>query len=51
MRKGWIALLVVLVVVEALVIGYLAYVNGQLSEELNKIRGEYQVAMVRASTI
>lgn len=51
MRKGWTALLVVLVVVEALVIGYLAYVNGQLSEELNKIQGEYQVAMVRASTL
>jgi iron complex transport system substrate-binding protein len=42
MRSRWIALLVVAVIVEAFVIGYLADTNNHLVGELNKLQGEYR---------
>jgi iron complex transport system substrate-binding protein len=42
MRSQWIALLVVAVIVEAFVIGYLADTNNNLVGELNKLQGEYR---------
>ena len=42
MGRNWIALLVVVLVVEAFVIGYLANTNSQLVGELDKLQSEYR---------
>jgi iron complex transport system substrate-binding protein len=47
MSRYWIALLVVAVMVEAFVIGYLADANNQLVGELNRVRGEYRELLSR----
>jgi len=42
MSRHWIALLAVVVIVEAFVVGYLADANNKLVGELNKLRAEYR---------
>jgi len=52
MSGRWaVVLLAVIVLAEALAIGYLAYTNSQLGEQLGKLRGEYEAAIARASTL
>jgi len=42
MNRRWVAFLVVVVIVEAFVIGYLVDTNNRLSGELSKLQGKYQ---------
>jgi iron complex transport system substrate-binding protein len=51
MDRRWAVLLIVLVIAEALAIGYLAYTNNQLSEQLSKLQEKYQTVIARASTL
>ena len=47
MNRHWVALLVVVVIVEAFVIGYLVDTNNRLSSELSELQGKYQELLLK----
>jgi len=53
MSRRWVvfSLLAVIIIAEALAIGYLAYTNDRLNEQLSELQGKYEMAMARVDQL